>query len=79
MMAYFIVKHDGARVGFVDASDHGAELIGWFHRNAGGQSMSYYMEHGGYSVEEVEALDCRDVSSFIEAIAARLREARNVG
>lgn len=67
-----IIALDGKPVGIADTAPQGVGLIAWFHRNAGGQSADYYLQHGGYSVDEREP-DCSEVTPLLEAIAARVR------
>jgi hypothetical protein len=69
-MGTAIICQEGKRVGIAESEPQGVGVVQWFHNNAGGQSADYYLQHAGYSVEEVEP-DCGEVEALINAIAER--------
>lgn len=67
-----IIRLDGVTVGVAESDDQGTGALAWFHRNKPSCSMSHALEHEGYSVEEVEDIDCHDVTGILEQIAERM-------
>lgn len=71
-MHAFICR-DAKRIGFVDDNDEaGLGVLGWFHANVHSSSMAHALEHEGYSVEPVDAVDCQTVEADLGGLAERL-------
>lgn len=69
-MNTYLIKRDGKTIGITRGNDAMGPLA-WFHQNVNAYSMQHAIEHEGFSSEQVETVDCRDVCGLIEAICSR--------
>lgn len=70
-MTVCLILRDGERVGICNSDDQGVAGVAWFHQNSPGISAAHALEHEGYSIENVDEVDCHDVEELISAICKR--------
>jgi len=66
-----LILRDGARIGIAESDPSGLGVLAWFHANVHAYSMAHATQHEGFSVQEVETVDCGEVADLIAAIATR--------
>lgn len=67
-MTLALIRHDARLVGVTETAPQGIGPLQWFHTHCRAYSMDHALAHEGYSVEEVEDIDCHDVAGMIDAI-----------